>query len=272
GGQRKRVSIALELLANPSIFFLDEPTSGLDPGLDRKMMFLLRRLADRGRTIVLVTHATNNINACDYVCFLARGGRVAYFGPPNDARTFFNKTDFAEIYSSLEPTKENPRIPEEAEARFKASPAYYTYVAQPLNEGQAQRVNGHQQLDVKRVKRGNPWMQFVLLCMRYIELLKNDTGNLAILLLQAPVIALLLVGMVRYEIGAGIFDANNVVLCQTQIFVKNKPPLAMPEAQQGKDTIDCDKVKKFLTDNKNNAQRPDVVSFVKDKGSVTDAV
>ncbi len=71
GGQRKRVSIALELLANPSVFFLDEPTSGLDPGLDRKMMTLLRRLADRGRTIILVTHATNNINSCDYVCFLA---------------------------------------------------------------------------------------------------------------------------------------------------------------------------------------------------------
>lgn len=73
GGQRKRVSIALELLANPSVFFLDEPTSGLDPGLDRKMMFLLRRLADRGHTIVLVTHATNNINSCDYVCFLSAG-------------------------------------------------------------------------------------------------------------------------------------------------------------------------------------------------------
>src|SRR5207247_10065573 len=79
GGQRKRVSIALELLANPSVFFLDEPTSGLDPGLDRKMMALLRRLADRGRTIILITHSTNNINACDYICFLAHGGRLPYF-------------------------------------------------------------------------------------------------------------------------------------------------------------------------------------------------
>src|SRR5207244_941081 len=119
GGQRKRVSIALELLANPSVFFLDEPTSGLDPGLDRKMMFLLRKLADKGHTIVLVTHATNNINACDYVCFLCQGGRLAFFGPPNDAKTFFNKTDFAEIYSALEPTEQNPNIPAEAEATFK---------------------------------------------------------------------------------------------------------------------------------------------------------
>src|SRR5258708_38030733 len=89
GGQRKRVSIALELLANPSVFFLDEPTSGLDPGLDPKMMSLLRKLADKGHPIVLVTHATNNINACDYVCFLAQGARLAYFGPPNEAKTYF---------------------------------------------------------------------------------------------------------------------------------------------------------------------------------------
>ncbi len=140
GGQRKRVSIALELLANPSIFFLDEPTSGLDPGLDRKMMSLLRRLADKGHTIVLVTHATNNINSCDYVCFLAQNGRLAYFGPPNAAKVYFEKTDFAEIYSSLEPNKEYPNIPAEAEARFRASPDYQQYVAAPLREGQMQQV------------------------------------------------------------------------------------------------------------------------------------
>src|SRR5207302_4315912 len=93
GGQRKRVSIALELLANPSLFFLDEPTSGLDPGLDRKMMFLLRKLADKGHTIILVTHATNNISTCDYVCFLAQGGRLAYFGPPEAVRLLFGKDD-----------------------------------------------------------------------------------------------------------------------------------------------------------------------------------
>ncbi|HEY6541751.1 MAG TPA: FHA domain-containing protein, partial [Ktedonobacteraceae bacterium] len=132
GGQRKRVSIALELLSNPSLFFLDEPTSGLDPGLDRKMMFLLRKLADKGHTVILVTHATNNINTCDYVCFLAQGGRLAFFGPPAEARDYFGKSDFAEIYGALEPTDENPHIPEEAELRFKTSPTYQEYVTQAL--------------------------------------------------------------------------------------------------------------------------------------------
>src|SRR3989440_10125704 len=175
GGQRKRVSIALELLVKPSVFFLDEPTSGLDPGLDRKMMFLLRRLADKGHTIVLVTHATNNINACDYVCFLCRGGRLAFFGPPEEAKTYFGKTDFAEIYSSLEPTDENPNIPEEAAARFKVSNQYKQYVVAPLRSGSAEtgQVNGVPQTkEVKRPKRGNPLQQFFLLNQRNLELLR----------------------------------------------------------------------------------------------------
>ena len=103
GGQRKRVSIAAELLAEPNLFFLDEPTSGLDPGLEKKMMHTLRRLADGGRTIVLVTHATANIVQCDHVCFLSQG-RMVYFGPPEEALDYFGVTsgDFADIYAQLD--------------------------------------------------------------------------------------------------------------------------------------------------------------------------
>jgi len=213
GGQRKRVSIALELLANPSVFFLDEPTSGLDPGLDRKMMFLLRRLADKGHTIVLVTHATNNINACDYICFLAQGGRLAYFGPPNEAKAYFGKTDFAEIYSALEPTEANPNIPEEAEKRFNASPEFQNFVVGPLNHGPAGHANVSQETAVvKQPKRGNPWKQFSLLWRRYLELLKNDTGNMLILLLQAPIIAAILVLMLSSG-GHGTFAPSSIAQC-----------------------------------------------------------
>ena len=73
GGQRKRVSIAAELLAKPTMFFLDEPTSGFDPGLEKQMMQDLNRLADTGTTVVLVTHATANIEECDHVAFLDKG-------------------------------------------------------------------------------------------------------------------------------------------------------------------------------------------------------
>src|SRR5713226_231526 len=213
GGQRKRVSIALELLANPSVFFLDEPTSGLDPGLDRKMMFLLRKLADKGHTIILVTHATNNINTCDYVCFLAQGGRLAYFGPPNDAKAYFEKTDFAEIYSALEPTEQNKNIPAEAEARFRASPYYQKYVKEPLDQGPAGRARViDATIAVKPPKRGDPMKQFILLSMRYLELLKNDTGNLLILLLQAPIIAAILF----FLAAPGVFASSNVATCPPQ--------------------------------------------------------
>ncbi len=268
GGQRKRVSIALELLANPGIFFLDEPTSGLDPGMDRKMMSLLRRLADRGRTIILVTHATNNINACDYVCFLAQGGRLTYFGPPNEAKRYFDKTDFAEIYSTLEPSKEQPDIPRQAEARFLASPDYQQYVAEPLREGQARQAQNGNQTSTekmpKRVKRGSPLSQFALLSTRYVELLKNDVGNLMILLLQAPVIAIMLVLMVRFEVGTGVFDANNLVQCGTQIITSNGP-LALPQART-KSQIDCQSVVDFLkTDPKGR-------SFVQQKGGQQQAL
>ncbi|HET9922480.1 MAG TPA: FHA domain-containing protein [Ktedonobacteraceae bacterium] len=218
GGQRKRVSIALELLANPSVFFLDEPTSGLDPGLDRKMMFLLRKLADKGHTIVLVTHATNNINSCDYICFLAQGGRVAYYGPPEEAKTYFGKADFAEIYSTLEPTDDNPRIPEEAEMRFKASPEYKQYVEEPLMLGPARRVAASQSTSaIQQPRRGNPVKQFWLLSQRYLELLWNDKVNFFILILQAPVIGLILL----FLTGQGTFNPSSIATCPPQQGIPN---------------------------------------------------
>jgi ABC-type multidrug transport system ATPase subunit/pSer/pThr/pTyr-binding forkhead associated (FHA) protein len=235
GGQRKRVSIALELLANPSVFFLDEPTSGLDPGLDRKMMSLMRKLADGGRTIVLVTHATNNINACDYICFLSRGGNLAYFGPPNEAKTYFGKTDFAEIYTTLEPTDENPNIPSDAAERFKQSPDYARYVRGPLEAGPAGSASTQVPTAIaKPPQRGNPWRQFSILASRYLELLKNDGGNLAILLLQAPIIGLVLF----FLTGTGTFGPHSIVTCPTtQDILANTGPIV---------SYDCQRVLNFL--------------------------
>jgi len=258
GGQRKRVSIALELLANPSLFFLDEPTSGLDPGLDRKMMFLLRKLADKGHTVILVTHATNNINTCDYVCFLVKDGRMAYFGPPEEAKKFFGKTDFAEIYTSLEPTDENPHTPEEAEARFKASEDYAKYVVEP-SYAVSRQINdsdGHQITRQSRTrKRANPLKQFLLLSMRYLELLRNDKLTLTLLLLQAPIIGLLIMSVARFELGYGsnVFAPNNVVQCAPQIFTSSavhlpdNPSGALGIVTQGKSgPVDCNQIVAFL--------------------------
>lgn len=82
GGQRKRASVAMELLTGPSLLILDEPTSGLDPALDRQVMSLMRQLADAGRVVVVVTHSLTYLSYCDQVLLLAPGGKTAYCGRP----------------------------------------------------------------------------------------------------------------------------------------------------------------------------------------------
>ena len=104
GGQRKRVSVALEMLTKPAMLFLDEPTSGLDPGLDRQVMMLLRELADAGRTVVVVTHSVENLALADNLLVLAAGGYVAYFGPPHDALAYFGVADMSSVFVLLDST------------------------------------------------------------------------------------------------------------------------------------------------------------------------
>ncbi|MEV2259543.1 FHA domain-containing protein [Streptomyces anulatus] len=102
GGQRKRVSVALELLTKPSLLFLDEPTSGLDPGMDRSVMHMLRGLADDGRTVMVVTHSVLSLEVCDRLLVLAPGGRIAYYGPPEDALAFFGFEEWPEAFEAFE--------------------------------------------------------------------------------------------------------------------------------------------------------------------------
>ena len=128
GGERKRVSIGVELLTQPSLFFLDEATSGLDPGMETQMMQLLHRLAHQGRTVVLITHATKNVMLCDMVAFLTRGGRLAFWGPPTEALTYFGVDDFDQIYLQLEADINLPVTSELWHQRYQASEAYQAYV------------------------------------------------------------------------------------------------------------------------------------------------
>jgi ABC-type multidrug transport system ATPase subunit len=102
GGQRKRVSIASELLNDPEVLFLDEPTSGLDPGLDKRMMLLLRLLADQGRTIVLTTHAITHVDVCDQLVLVGPGGRVIYAAGPAEVTSWFDVETLGDVYSLVE--------------------------------------------------------------------------------------------------------------------------------------------------------------------------
>lgn len=98
GGERKRASIAVELLGRPDVLFLDEPTSGLDPATGRELLLHLRSLAESGATIVLTTHNPGDIALCDDVLVLD-GGRLMFAGTPADALRYFDATSAEEIYT-----------------------------------------------------------------------------------------------------------------------------------------------------------------------------
>jgi energy-coupling factor transporter ATP-binding protein EcfA2 len=101
GGQRKRASVAMELLTGPSLLILDEPTSGLDPALDRQVMTMLRDLADAGRVVLVVTHSLTYLDVCDQVLLLAPGGKTAFCGPPSDIGPSMGTTNWADIFSTV---------------------------------------------------------------------------------------------------------------------------------------------------------------------------
>lgn len=197
GGQRKRVSIGVERLTRPGLFFLDEATSGLDPGTENKLMRLLRKLADEGQTILLITHATKNVARCDLVVFLARGGHLAYFGPPDQALSYFEVQDFDEIYEKLQ----DERSPGEWSDVYKNSPQYQQYLVGRVQEKYGQNLTVKIEspdpvaVDVvapsrmtKKAKQPSSLRQFFVLSMRYLDITRRDRTNFLLLLLIAPLL------------------------------------------------------------------------------------
>jgi ABC-type multidrug transport system ATPase subunit len=206
GGQRKRVSIAVELLAEPNLFFLDEPTSGLDPGLEKKMMHTLRRLADGGRTIVLVTHATANIVQCDHVCFLSQG-RLVYFGPPEKALDYFGVTsgDFADIYAQLDdPDPAAARQKAAAgEDEFKRSSYYQRYVEDRQRALPQIQQKAATETESRKGPKVSVLRQFLVLTRRYLDLVLRDKLLLSVLMVVMPIIGalVLLVSDTNWLVG-----------------------------------------------------------------------
>ncbi|MGE3771964.1 MAG: ATP-binding cassette domain-containing protein, partial [Gammaproteobacteria bacterium] len=184
GGQLKRVSLAAELIAKPGVLFLDEVTSGLDAGTDRQMMQTFAELADGGKTIVCVTHTLENIGACQLVTLLHRG-RLAYFGPPAEAQDYFKLKRLSDIYDVLD-----TRPPEHWAERFAASPQRQRYVEQRLSAAALAppaATSAPLVLSTPQ-RRSGFWHQTRILTRRYVDLMLGDKRNLAILLLQAPLI------------------------------------------------------------------------------------
>ncbi|WP_017238520.1 ABC transporter ATP-binding protein/permease [Streptomyces sp. SS] len=182
GGQRKRVSVALELLTKPSLIFLDEPTSGLDPGMDRDVMQLLRGLADDGRTVLVVTHSVAELGLCDKLLVMAPGGSVAYFGPPEEALNFFGYSTWADVFSAFE----NYRDYDWA-GRWKGSQHYQMYAAD-IDAVAAQPVQMPQQA-MSRPPKPQGWgSQLWTLIRRYVSVIASDVGFMALMVILPAVL------------------------------------------------------------------------------------
>ncbi|QEV48040.1 FHA domain-containing protein [Streptomyces vinaceus] len=182
GGQRKRVSVALELLTKPSLIFLDEPTSGLDPGMDRDVMQLLRGLADDGRTVLVVTHSVAELSLCDKLLVMAPGGSVAYFGPPDEALNFFGYSTWADVFSAFE----NYRDYDWA-GRWKGSQHYQLYAAD-LDAVAPQQVAMPPMQQMMPPKAQGWGDQLWTLIRRYVSVIASDKGFMALMLILPAVL------------------------------------------------------------------------------------
>ncbi|MGN6794042.1 MAG: FHA domain-containing protein [Streptosporangiaceae bacterium] len=175
GGQQKRVNVALELLTKPSLLFLDEPTSGLDPGLDKSVMEQMRDLAHDGRTVIVVTHSVANLNLCDQLLVLVPGGKIAYFGPPQEGLRHFNQPGWAEVFQAFESEPNRDWAGE-----YRNSIYYQQYVAVGMENPVAIQGRGAQAA-AAAPKTSNRFAQMSTLVRRYSAVLASDRGFLYLL-------------------------------------------------------------------------------------------
>jgi len=216
GGQRKRVSIAVELITKPSVIFLDEPTSGLDPATEEKIMKLFRQIAESGRTVILTTHAMENVKLFDKIVVLMRG-KLVFYGAPQEALAHVHADSFKDLYDKLEgpvdqqlaalpPLPPNAskaqagerkrqreqiseQVAEDWKKKFQQTEQYRRNVVDPLSglprDGRAAAP------PKRRMSIFDAVRQWGTLTRRYLEVLTRDKFNLLILFGQAPIIAFL---------------------------------------------------------------------------------
>ena len=172
GGQLKRVNVAQELLTKPSLLLLDEPTSGLNPGLDKSIMEQMRDLAHDGRTVIVVTHSVANLETCDRLLVLVPGGRVAFYGPPSEALSYFGLPGWADVFQAFEAYPDRDWA-----AEFAASPAYAQYMTGPRWRP-AYRPGEQQPQPAAQPRRRGALRQMTTLTRRYVRVIAADRGYL----------------------------------------------------------------------------------------------
>jgi ABC-type multidrug transport system ATPase subunit len=187
GGQRKRVSIGVELLTEPSLIFLDEPTAGLDPALEAKMMVLFKELARQGKTVVVTTHLMESVDLFDKLVVLVRG-KLAFYGTPAEARAHFGIPDMRDLYAKLATA-----TPAEWAARYIGTPAHARHVGAVAETAAGDDRPAAFRAALRRSRAAGSWIkaplrQLAILTRRYLEILLRDRKNTLLLLLQAPIV------------------------------------------------------------------------------------
>jgi ABC transport system ATP-binding/permease protein len=195
GGQRKRASVALELLTGPSLLILDEPTTGLDPALDRQVMMMLRQLADAGRVVLVVTHSVAYLDVCDQLLLVAPGGKTAFLGPPNQIGAAMGTTNWADIFAKV------GADPDEANRRFLAE-----------NRQPPSAPSESSPADLGEPVHTDVLHQFSTVARRQVRLVVSDRGYtvfLAILPFLIGVLTLTVRGRTGYGMGDPLSNSPN---------------------------------------------------------------
>ena len=190
GGQRKRVSLGIELLPKPGVLFLDEPTAGLDPRTETLMMMLFRQLANQGSTIVITTHLLGSFGVLDKVVVLVQG-RLAYYGPGTKFLEYFKAESPPDVYDDL---TDNNTVPYalELKKRFQSAPLYQSLVVEPQSNIPAeQAMASGAPSPAPSPQKGFSLRQFTTLLQRTWELKFSDRAQNFLLFGQAPLVALL---------------------------------------------------------------------------------
>lgn len=187
GGQRKRISIAVELLNEPSILFLDEPTSPLDPETIDEFLKCIKRLTEKGTTVVMVTHKPEDLHYVDKVIFLSTGGYLVFLGEQANILDYFKKESIVEIYSLLS----NGQLGAEWYSKWVGE--------NPLS---AIETKAH---GMKRVRRESVLRQTIWLSKRYLNIKWSDKGNLALLIAQPLIVALMLCAIFPFMQNGTLF-------------------------------------------------------------------
>lgn len=183
GGQRKRLNMGVELVSGPGVLLLDEPTTGLDPGLEARMMQLFCGLAEPGRSVVVVTHATRSLELCDEVVIMGEGGELCFAGPPGEALAFFGVDHYDEIYEALAEEEDwAARFRDEAESDAPKT----------VSSGPVARQSRTRPSELAR--------DFRVYLGRQAKVTVRDRRNLLLVTTQAPILALAIVLLFRGDV------------------------------------------------------------------------